>query len=81
MKKQVKKHHQQKKFPHCFSSHGCLREQKKIINEFSVSTRLKTKRDLNICAARQRRRKCRLKSKLAFFHYYPINFSNAGELS
>ena len=42
------------------------------MNEFSVSARLKTKRDLNICAVRRRRRKCRLKSELAFFHYYPI---------
>ena len=74
MKKHVKKHHQQKKFPHCLSSHGCLRKQKRIINEFSVSARLKTKRDIKICAVRRRR-------KLAFFHYYPINFSNAGELS
>lgn len=46
MKKHVKKHHQQKKFPHCLSSHGCLREEKRIMNEFSVSARLKTKETL-----------------------------------
>ena len=46
MKKHVKKHHQQKKFPHCLSSHGCLREEKMIMNEFSVSARLKTKKTL-----------------------------------
>ena len=81
MKKQVKKHHQQKKFAHCLSSHGCLREQKKIMNVFSVSARLKTKRDIKICAVRRRRRKCGLKGELAFFDYYPINFSKASELS
>lgn len=46
MKKHVKKHHQQKKFPHCLSSHGCLREEKMIMNEFSVSACLKTKKTL-----------------------------------